>query len=76
VFLVPTEAIVPVQNGKKVFITAGGKAKEVMVQTGTRTENDIVVLTGLKPGDTLLTTGVLTLKNEAPVKVSVNKKKQ
>jgi len=76
VFLVPTEAIVPVQNGKKVFITAGGKAKEVMVQTGTRTEKDIVVLSGLKPGDTVLTTGVLTLKNEAPVKVSVNKKEQ
>ena len=74
-YVVPTEAIVPVQNGKKVFISQNGKAKEVMVETGTRTDKDIVVLTGLKPGDTVLTTGVLTLKNEAPVKVSVTPKK-
>lgn len=70
-FLIPTEAIVPVQNGKKVFVSENGKAKEVMVQTGTRTDKDIVVLEGLKKGDTVLTTGVLTLKKDAPVKVKV-----
>ncbi|MGV3461280.1 MAG: efflux RND transporter periplasmic adaptor subunit [Flavobacterium sp.] len=70
-FLIPTEAIVPVQNGKKVFVAENGKAKEVMVQTGTRTDKDIVVLEGLKKGDTVLTTGVLTLKKDAPVKVKV-----
>lgn len=30
--IIPTEAIVPVQSGKKVFIANHGKAKEVMVQ--------------------------------------------
>lgn len=70
-FLIPTEAIVPVQNGKKVFVSENGKAKEVMVETGTRTDKDIVVLEGLKKGDTVLTTGVLTLKKDAPVKVKV-----
>ncbi|KOS07749.1 cation transporter [Flavobacterium akiainvivens] len=74
-FLVPTEAIVPVQDGKKVFISENGKAKEVMIQTGTRTDANIQVIDGLKPGDTVLTTGVLTLKNEAPVKVTVTPKK-
>ena len=74
-YVVPTEAIVPVQNGKKLFISQNGKAKEVMVETGTRTDKDIVVLKGLKPGDTVLTTGVLTLKNDAAVKVSVKSKK-
>lgn len=73
-FTVPTEAIVPVQNGKKVFVTVNGKAKEVKVTTGTRTDKDIVVLTGLKAGDTVLTTGVLTLKKDAPVKVTVTRK--
>lgn len=70
-FLIPTEAIVPVQNGKKVFVAENGKAKEVMVETGTRTDKDIVVLDGLRKGDTVLTTGVLTLKKDAPVKVKV-----
>jgi len=74
-YVVPTEAIVPVQNGKKVFIAQNGMAKEVMVETGTRTDKDIVILKGLKPGDTVLTTGVLTLKNESKVKVAVTPKK-
>ncbi len=74
-FMVPTEAIVPVQNGKKVFIYRAGTAKEAMVETGTRTDKDIVVLSGLKEGDTVLTTGVLTLKEGSPVKVSLKEDK-
>ena len=73
-FLVPTEAIVPIQGGKKVFVARNGMAQEAMVLTGTRTDKDIVVLEGLKAGDTVLTTGVLTLKKDAPVKVTVTKK--
>jgi membrane fusion protein (multidrug efflux system) len=69
-FVVPTEAIIPIQGGKKVFVARNGKAQEVMVTTGTRTDKDIVVLDGLKVGDTVLTTGVLTLKNDTDVKVS------
>ena len=69
--IVPTEAIVPVQNGKKVFISSNGKAKEVMVETATRTAKDILILSGLKAGDTVLTTGVMSLKKDAPVKVKV-----
>jgi membrane fusion protein (multidrug efflux system) len=75
-FLVPTEAIVPVQDGKKVFVSKNGKAAEVKVTTGTRTEADVVVLEGLTAGDTVITTGVLTLKPDAPVKVTVTPKKQ
>lgn len=69
--IVPTEAIIPVQNGKKVFISDNGMAKEVMVETATRTDASILVLSGLKAGDTVLTTGVMSLKNETPVKVKV-----
>jgi membrane fusion protein (multidrug efflux system) len=75
-YLIPTEAIIPVQGGKKVFVSENGKAKEVKVQTGTRTAKDVVVLEGLKAGDTVITTGVLTLKADAPVRVSVNKNKK
>ncbi|EEI93891.1 conserved hypothetical protein TIGR03982 [Sphingobacterium spiritivorum ATCC 33300] len=70
---IPSQAIVPVQDGKKVFIMENGKAKQVEVQTGSRTDKDIVVLSGLKAGDTVLTTGVLTLKDGAEVKVTLKK---
>ncbi len=69
--IVPTEAIVPVQNGKKVFVSNMGKVKEVMVETATRTDASIIVLSGLKTGDTLITSGVMSLKEDAPVKVNV-----
>lgn len=69
--VIPTEAIIPVQNGKKVFISDMGKAKEVMVETATRTDASVLVLSGLKAGDTLLTTGVMSLKEDDAVKVKI-----
>lgn len=69
--VVPTEAIIPVQSGKKVYIANMGKAKEVIVEATTRTDASILVLSGLKAGDTLITSGVMTLKNDAPIIVKV-----
>ncbi|KDN56487.1 efflux RND transporter periplasmic adaptor subunit [Flavobacterium seoulense] len=69
--VIPTEAIVPVQEGKKVFISNMGKAKEIMVETSTRTDASILILSGLNQGDTLITSGVMSLKNDTPVKVKV-----
>ncbi|MES2747854.1 MAG: efflux RND transporter periplasmic adaptor subunit [Bacteroidota bacterium] len=69
--IIPTEAVIPVQDGKKVFIANNGKAKEVKVETLTRTDKDIVITSGLKIGDTLLTSGVMSLKDEADIKVKV-----
>jgi membrane fusion protein (multidrug efflux system) len=69
--LVPTEAIIPVQNGKKVLISNSGKVKEVSVETATRTDASILILSGVKPGDTILTTGVMSLKQDDLVKVKI-----
>jgi membrane fusion protein (multidrug efflux system) len=69
--VIPTESIIPIQGGKKVFISSNGQAKEVMVETATRTDASVLVISGLKAGDTLLTSGVLSLKEETPVKVKI-----
>jgi len=71
--IVPSQAIVPVQSGKKVYVANNGQAKEVKVETTTRTDASILVLSGLNVGDTLITTGVMSLKNEAPIKVKITK---
>lgn len=71
--LVPTEALIPIQNGKKIFVSENGKAKEIIVETGARTDRDILITSGLKIGDTILTSGVMTLKNGSPVKVKLQK---
>ena len=67
--LVPSEALIPVQNGKKIFILENGKAKEVDVEIGARTGKVVRVLTNLHPGDTILTYGVMALQNGSPVHV-------
>ncbi len=67
--LIPTEVVVPVQDGKVVYIAQNGKAKEVKIEALTRTDKSIVITSGLNPGDSLITTGVMSLKNDADIKV-------
>lgn len=69
--VVPSESIIPIQDGKKVLISKNGKVKEIKVETATRTDASILVLSGLKAGDTLLTTGVMSLKEDDDVKVKI-----
>ena len=69
--LVPTEALIPIQNGKKIFVMENGKAKEVEVETGARTDSEVRVLSGIKVGDTILTSGVMSLRDGTPVKVNL-----
>lgn len=60
--LIPSQAVIPVMNGHKVYVKEGGKSKEVVVQTGIRTNLELEILSGLKTGDTLITTGLLQLR--------------
>jgi membrane fusion protein, multidrug efflux system len=69
--VIPTEAVVPIQDGKVVYIANNGKAKEVKIETLARTSKDVVVTSGIKSGDTLLTSGVMSLKDEADIKVKL-----
>jgi len=67
--MIPTEALIPVLKGYKVFVARNGKAEEVTVQAGLRTEKNIQITGGLTAGDSVLTTGIMQLKAEAPVKI-------
>lgn len=71
--LIPNEAVIPVLKGKTVYIVKNGKAKQVPVEAGTRTAESIVITSGLNVGDTVLTTGAMALKPDAPVKVTIAK---
>ena len=65
--LIPTESVVPILKGKKVFVSRNKVADESMIVTGERTEDKVEVLSGLKEGDTILTTGVLQVRKGSPV---------
>jgi membrane fusion protein (multidrug efflux system) len=68
---VPTEAIVPDMNEKKLWITRNGRADLIPVVTGARTASSIEILSGLSAGDTVLTTGLMQLRQNMPVRVNI-----
>jgi membrane fusion protein (multidrug efflux system) len=68
--MVPTQAIIPQELNKQVIVEKDGKAKFVNVQTGVRQESNIQVVSGISPGDTIVTTGILFLKPGASLKFS------
>lgn len=64
---IPSEALVPEMEGEIVYVYRNGKAEVVKVTTGLRTESQIQITGGLNFGDTLLTTGILQLRQSLPV---------
>jgi membrane fusion protein (multidrug efflux system) len=59
---VPNEAVISDISGKLVWLIKEGKARSVIVQTGTRTIDKIEVTDGLKQGDTVITTGLMQVR--------------
>ena len=41
------------------------------IETITRTDKNVIVTQGVKSGDTILTSGVMALKDEADIKVKL-----
>jgi len=68
--MVPTQAIIPQERNKKLIVAKGGKAKFVTVKTGVRQASNIEILSGIEPGDTIVTTGILFIKPGAGLKFS------
>jgi membrane fusion protein (multidrug efflux system) len=67
--LVPAEAVIPELSGYKVFVVgADGNAEQRMIEIGTRTDTQVQILSGLKEGDLVLTTGVMQVRQGMPVK--------
>jgi membrane fusion protein (multidrug efflux system) len=72
--LIPTNAIIPEADSKKVIVVKNGKGKFVSVETGLRTASNIEVTKGLQAGDSVIVTGVLFVRPNADVKVRSVKK--
>ncbi len=69
--LVPTEAVVPDMNEKRVWILKGGKAVLTPVTSGNRTQDMIEILSGISVGDTVITSGLMQLRPNMAVRVNI-----
>ena len=67
--MVPAESVIPELSGYKVFVVgADGNAEQRKIEIGTRTDTQVQVISGLKEGDLVLTTGVMQVRQGMPVK--------
>ena len=69
-FMIPTEAVIPELKGKKVFLCKSGKAVPTKIVTGLRTDAQIEIVQGVQEGDTVIITGIMSLKPDAAVKIT------
>lgn len=60
--LIPTQAVVQSINEQTVYISKKGKAVRKVIKMGNRTADKVHVLNGISVGDTILTTGLLSVK--------------
>jgi membrane fusion protein (multidrug efflux system) len=72
---IPARSIVPLIDGEQVFIVRNGKAAAIRVTTGIRTETEVEVEKGLQPNDTLVTSGLLQIKEGMGIKAKIRQDK-
>lgn len=70
--MVPTIAVIPELNGKKLYLYKNGTVNSQVVTTGIRTEEELQVISGINPGDTVITSGILQINQGAAVNVNIN----
>jgi len=67
--MVPTQCVISTLKGQKVFISKNGIATEAPITIGVRTDDLIQIVDGLQAGDTVITTGLLSIKKESELKL-------
>ncbi|HMQ69094.1 MAG TPA: efflux RND transporter periplasmic adaptor subunit [Ignavibacteria bacterium] len=67
--MIPTQAVIPKLKGQNVYVFENGIAVSKDVETGVRTDKEIQITSGLKSGDTIITTNILRLKPNSKIKI-------
>ncbi|MCC6583994.1 MAG: efflux RND transporter periplasmic adaptor subunit [Chitinophagales bacterium] len=68
--MIPSSAVIPDDKATKIVVADSSKAKFVAIEIGVRTESEVQVISGIKSGDTVLTTGLLQVKPGMSVKIT------
>lgn len=67
--MIPAKSTVPLMEGEQVYLIKKGKALAINIKTGYRNEREVEVTDGLAPGDTLVTSGLLQIKEGMAVRL-------
>lgn len=65
--MVPSQAVIPQARGKSLVVYKGGTAKFTEVTTGVRDSVNVQILSGINAGDTIITTGLMSVKPNSKI---------
>jgi membrane fusion protein (multidrug efflux system) len=68
--LIPTQAVIPNARNKQVILFRKDSAVFTIVETGIRDSVFVQITSGLRAGDTVLTSGLMVIRPNAKVKLS------
>lgn len=68
--MIPSIAVIPQARNKQVAVYRNGISTMTDITTGVRDSISIQVTSGLKPGDTVITSGLLFVKNDSKIKLT------
>jgi len=68
--MIPTQSVVPILKGNKVFLVKGDSVIDQKIEIGTRNDLNVEVTKGLKEGDSVIVQGVIQMRSGVKVKVS------
>ena len=67
--MIPSMALVPDIKGETVYLFRNGTAVQSVVSPGKRTAEEVEILAGINTRDTLITSGIIQLRNKMKVKL-------
>ncbi|MCX6187966.1 MAG: efflux RND transporter periplasmic adaptor subunit [Bacteroidetes bacterium] len=67
--MVPTQSVVPILKGQKIFVIRGDSTIEQIVKTGIRKDSQIEITEGLHVGDSVVVNGIMYLKQGSKIKI-------
>lgn len=67
---VPAISVISDMGGKRVWVVEDGKAKRQPIETGIRTEEAVQITSGVAPGDTVITSGLQTIRTGQSVRIT------
>lgn len=68
--MLPTQAVIPQARNKRVILLRKDSAVFQIVETGMRDSSFVQILSGIKPGDTVITTGLMAVRPGSKLKVT------
>lgn len=67
--MIPTQAVIPTARNKQVIVLRKDTAIFNIVETGIRDSAYVQISSGLKKGDTVITTGLMAIRPSAKIKI-------